>query len=123
VARILIIDDDEDHRTLVRAMLTSLKHEVVEAKDGAEGLRVVGKQRPDVVLTDISMPGLDGHAVISAIRVQHAGVPVIAISGGSKIPKDELLAKAASLGAVEVIVKPFEFRQLAGAVTRALRRD
>jgi DNA-binding NtrC family response regulator len=121
LARILIIDDDEDHRTLVRAMLTSLKHEVDEAKDGAEGLRVVGKRHPDVVVTDISMPGLDGHAVISAIRRQHANVPVIAISGGSKVPKDELLAKAASLGAAEVIVKPFEFRQLAGAVTRALR--
>jgi DNA-binding NtrC family response regulator len=117
-----VIDDDEDHRTLVRAMLTSMKHEVEVAKDGAEGLKVIGKRRPDLVLTDISMPGLDGHEVISAIRVLHADVPVIAISGGSKIPKDELLVKAAKLGAVEVIVKPFEFRQLAGAVRRALGR-
>jgi DNA-binding NtrC family response regulator len=122
VSRILVIDDDEEHRTLVRAMLVSLKHEVETAKDGAEGLKVVGERRPDLVLTDISMPGLDGHAVISAIRGQHVGVPVIAISGGSAIPKDELLAKAASLGAAEVIVKPFEFRQLAGAVSRALRK-
>jgi two-component system response regulator HydG len=122
VARVLVIDDDEDHRTLVRTMLASLKHEVDEAKDGAEGLKIIGKRRPDLVLTDISMPGVDGHAVIAAIREQHVGVPVIAISGGSKIPKDELLEKAAKLGAVEVIVKPFEFRQLAGAVTRAIRK-
>jgi FixJ family two-component response regulator len=68
------------------------------------------------------MPGLDGNDVISALRVLHADVPVIAISGGGAVAKDELLAKAASLGAVEVIMKPFEFRQLAGAVTRALSR-
>jgi CheY-like chemotaxis protein len=122
MARVLVIDDDEEHRTLVRAMLVAVGHEVVEAKDGDEGLKLVGKHRPDLVLTDISMPGLDGHAVISAIRLQHAGVPVIAISGGSAIPKDELLEKAAKLGATEVIVKPFEFRQLAGAVARALRK-
>ena len=122
VARVLVIDDDEEHRKLVRAMLVSVGHEVEEATDGAQGLRLVGKRRPDLVLTDISMPGLDGHEVISAIRAQHADVPVIAISGGSAIPKDELLTKAARLGAVEVIVKPFEFRQLAGAVARALRR-
>src|SRR6185503_5611646 len=122
MARVLVIDDDEEHRTLVKAMLVSVGHEVEEAKDGGQGLQLVGKRRPDLVLTDISMPGLDGHAVISAIRARHANVPVIAISGGGAIPKDELLTKAASLGAVEVIVKPFEFRQLAGAVARALRK-
>src|SRR5689334_5030622 len=102
MARVLVIDDDEEHRTLVRAMLVGIGHEVVEAKDGKEGLQLVGKRRPDLVLTDISMPGLDGHEVISALRVQHAGVPVIAISGGSAVPKDELLVKAAKLGAAEV---------------------
>ena len=66
------------------------------------------------------MLGLDGHEVIRALRVLHAKVPIIAISGGGPVGKDELLSKAAALGAVEVIVKPFEFRQLVGAVGRAL---
>ena len=122
MARVLVIDDDEEHRTLVRQMLVGLGHQVEEAKDGVLGLRLVGKRRPDLVLTDINMPGLDGHDVISALRVLHADMPVIAISGGSAIAKDDLLLKAARLGAVEVIVKPFEFRQLAGAVSRALGR-
>jgi len=122
MARVLVIDDDEEHRTLVRQMLVGLGHEVEEAKDGAQGLRLVGKRRPGLVLTDINMPGLDGHDVISALRVLHADLPVVAISGGSAIAKDDLLLKAARLGAVEVIVKPFEFRQLAGAVARALSR-
>ena len=120
MARVLVIDDDEEHRTLVRQILGKMGHEVEEATDGAQGLRLVGKRRPDLVLTDINMPGLDGHDVISALRVLHADMPVIAVSGGGAIAKDELLLKAAKLGAVEVIMKPFEFRQLAGAVTRAL---
>ncbi len=120
MARVLVIDDDEVTRTLVTRMLTGEGHQVEEAIDGAEGLRLFGKRPPDVVLTDINMPGLDGHEVIAAIRVLHADVPIIAISGGGAIAKDELLLKASALGAVEIIMKPFEFRQLVGAVERAL---
>lgn len=122
MARVLVIDDDEEHRTLVGHMLVGAGHEVDEALDGADGLRLFGKTKPDLVVTDINMPGLDGHEVISALRVLHASVPIIAISGGSAIAKDELLLKASALGAAEVIMKPFEFRQLLGAVERALGR-
>ena len=118
--RVLVIDDDEDLRTLIKAMLVGVGHRVEEATDGAEGLRAFGKHAPDLVLTDISMPGLDGHEVISALRVANAEVPIIAVSGGSAVAKDELLLEAARLGAVEVIMKPFEFEQLVGAVNRAL---
>jgi CheY-like chemotaxis protein len=122
MACVLVIDDDEDHRTLAREILVGAGHRVEEAADGAQGLTLFGRVRPDVVLTDINMPGLDGHDVIAALRVQHTDVPVIAVSGGGPIEKDELLMQAASLGAVEVIMKPFEFRQLVGAVSRALGR-
>jgi len=122
MARVLVIDDDEDLRTLVKAMLNRVGHHVEEASDGAAGLRAFGKMQPDLVLTDINMPGIDGHEVISALRAADKKVPVIAISGGSSIPKDELLLKAAQLGAAEIIMKPFEFEQLAGAVGRALGR-
>ena len=120
MARVLVIDDDEEIRTLVKHMLVGEGHQVEEAVDGAEGLRLFGKDPPDLVLTDINMPGLDGHEVITAIRVLHAEVPIIAVSGGGAIEQDELLLKAFALGAVEVIMKPFEFRQLVGAVERAL---
>jgi CheY-like chemotaxis protein len=120
MARVLVIDDDEEHRTLIKAMLVGVGHDVELALDGAEGLRMFGKHPPDVVLTDINMPHLDGHAVISALRVQNSKVPIIAISGGSAVAKDELLLQASRLGAREVIMKPFEFRQLVGAVQRAL---
>ncbi len=121
MAHVLVIDDDEEHRTLLKRMLAGVGHQVMEANDGAEGLRLFGEHAPDLVLTDINMPGLDGHEVISAIRVLHAEVPIIAVSGGGAIPQDELLLKASNLGAIEIIMKPFEFRQLVGAVQRALR--
>ena len=120
MARVLVIDDDEEIRTLVKHMLVGEGHQVEAAVDGAEGLRLFGKDPPDLVLTDINMPGLDGHEVITAIRVLHAEAPIIAVSGGGAIEQDELLLKAFALGAVEVIMKPFEFRQLVGAVERAL---
>jgi CheY-like chemotaxis protein len=122
MARVLVIDDDEETRTLVKRMLVGEGHQIEEAPDGAEGLRLFGHGPPDVVLTDINMPGLDGHDVIAAIRVLHPDIPIIAISGGGATDKDELLLKAAALGAVEIITKPFEFRQLVGAVQRALSR-
>ena len=122
MASVLVIDDDEEHRTLAREILIGAGHRVEDASDGAQGLKLFGRVRPDVVLTDINMPGLNGHDVISALRVQHVDVPVIAVSGGGAIGKDELLMQASSLGAVEVIMKPYEFRQLVGAVSRALGR-
>jgi CheY-like chemotaxis protein len=122
MARVLVIDDDEEHRTLVREILSRAGHQIAEAAGGAQGLRLFGQVRPDLVLTDISMPGLDGHDVISALRVADAAVPIIAISGGGAVEKDELLIRAAELGAVEVITKPFDYTQLVGAVGRALAR-
>ncbi len=122
MACVLVIDDDEQTRTLVRHMLDREGHEVVEAVDGADGLRLFGKSPPDVVLTDINMPGLDGHDVIEAIRMQHPDVPIIAISGGGPVGREELLLKASALGADQIIMKPFEFRQLVSAVERALEQ-
>ena len=75
MARVLVIDDDAVTRALVRHMLVGEGHQVDEASDGREGLRVFGKNKPDLVLTDINMTGLDGHDVIAAIRMVHAKVP------------------------------------------------
>ncbi len=121
MARVLVIDDDELARTLLKRMLVEEGHEVEEAYDGAEGLRLFGKNPPDLVLTDINMPGLDGHDVIEAIQMLHPDVPIIAISGGGPDTKEELLLKASALGADQIIMKPFEFPQLVSAVERALR--
>jgi CheY-like chemotaxis protein len=122
MAHVLVIDDDEEQRTLVREILVRAGHGVEEAADGDQGLRLFRKRRPDLVVTDINMPGIDGHAVISALRVMNKDVPIIAMSGGGAVERDDLLLRAAALGATEVIMKPFEFRQLVGAVGRAVGR-
>lgn len=122
MARVLVIDDDEEIRTLVRAMLTGVGHEVEDAIDGEEGLRIFEERSTDLVITDINMPGMDGHDVIKAFRGLNAGVPIVAMSGGGAVSGDDLLINAAALGAVEVIMKPFEFGQLVGSVDRALSR-
>ena len=120
MARVLVIDDDEELRTLVKAMLVSVGHQVEEALDGKDGLRIFEERSADLVITDINMPGMNGHEVIVAFRNLNDDVPILAMSGGGAMSKDDLLLDAAALGAVEVIVKPFEYRQLVGAVGRAL---
>ncbi len=120
MARVLVIDDDEGMRTLMKAMLVGVGHEVEEAVDGEDGLRIFRERPANLVITDINMPGMDGHEVIKAFRKLHEGVPILAVSGGGAVSKDDLLLSAAALGAAEVITKPFEFTQLVGAVQRAL---
>ena len=120
MARVLVIEDEPAVRDLVTRMLSRVGHEVVEANEGREGLRLFEQSPTDLVITDINMPGMDGHEVIATFRKRHPGVPIVAISGGGSASKDELLMNAAALGAVEVITKPFEFQQFVGAVGRAL---
>lgn len=123
MARILVIEDEEAVRSLVTRMLSRVGHEVDEASDGREGLRMFEESPADLVITDINMPGMDGIEVIKAFRSVRAEVPIIAISGGGLMPKELLLSSASALGAVEVVSKPFEIAQLVGAVERALGPD
>ncbi len=82
MARVLHIEDDPRNRLLVRKLLTADGHEVIDAADGLEGVRLALSQRPDLVLVDINIPGLDGYEVTLRLRTEAAlnGVPIIAIT-------------------------------------------
>lgn len=82
VARVLHIEDDPRNRLLVRKLLAADGHEVIDAADGLEGVRLAMAQRPDLVLVDINIPGLDGFEVTLRLRTEAslAGVPIIAIT-------------------------------------------
>jgi signal transduction histidine kinase len=82
VARILHIEDDPRNRLLVRKLLAADGHDVVDAADGLEGVRFALTQRPDLVLVDLNIPGLDGYEVTLRLRTDEAlrGVPIIAIT-------------------------------------------
>ena len=115
MATILIIDDDEDFRRTLAAILTAAGHAVAAAADGLEGANLFRAAPCDLVLTDMVMP----HAGLMAIRVlreQYPGVRVIAMTGAGA----HRLDYARSLGAGATLAKPFTPEQLAAAVATAL---
>src|ERR1700684_2572358 len=82
MSRVLHIEDDPRNRLLVRKLLTADGHDVIDAADGLEGGRLAISQRPDLVLVDLNIPGLDGYEVTLRLRSEPAlaGVPIVAIT-------------------------------------------
>jgi DNA-binding response OmpR family regulator len=120
--KILLVDDDPAIRKLLSKFLTSHQFTVVEASDGAEGLRLAQTSNPDVVLTDAAMPELDGHTLIQILRkdAPTRWIPLILMSG-KKIEENEILA-GFEQGADDYIVKPFSLPVLLARIQATLRR-
>ena len=110
--KILVIDDDHLVRYALSKILLSAGYEVVTASDGRRGMVVLRAEHPDVVITDIIMPEQEGIDTIIQIRRERPRVKIIAISGGGRIRNVDFLEMAHSLGASEVIAKPFEANEL-----------
>jgi CheY-like chemotaxis protein len=119
MATILVVDDEPELRSSVRAMLETYGYEVVEAADSDAAVAALGAVRPDVILTDIYMPGADGIELINALRTWPEKIPVIAMSGG-RIGGSDALAAAEKLGAVGIIDKPFRVSNLLEMVDRVI---
>jgi DNA-binding response OmpR family regulator len=81
MSKILIIDDDEDFRSMLCDLLTREGFAVIEAKDGKDGLRKFREKSPDLIITDIIMPEQDGTGVIIELNLLKSTTPIIAISG------------------------------------------
>lgn len=120
MARILLIEDDEIVRHAVHAVLHKAGHTVEDARDGREGLRLIAAGDYDLYITDIVMPQAEGIEVIRAIREIDQARPIIAISGGGRIDKQEMLRWAGRFGATETLAKPFTMQELSAAVARCL---
>ena len=91
---------------------------VITASDGKRGMTVLRDEHPDVVITDIIMPEQEGIDTIIQIRRERPGIKIIAISGGGRIRNIDFLEMAQSLGADEVIAKPFEADELLNRLLR-----
>jgi DNA-binding response OmpR family regulator len=117
-ARVLVADDDVDIRDLVRVLLERDGHEVRGAADGAEALRLLYAERPDVLLLDVDMPGLDGWTVLGRVR-ELSDVPVLMLTA-----KSSELDKVRGLraGADDYVVKPFGRAELSARVAALVRR-
>lgn len=120
MARIVLIDDDEDvRRTLVR-MLETAGHEVHEAADGDSGLELSIRVDPQLVITDILMPEKEGIETIMTLKRDHPSLRIIAISGGGRSGGMDFLDIARSLGADEVLQKPFRRAELLDLIKRLI---
>ena len=117
--RILVVDDDPDIRGLVRELLDRRGFAVTEAKDGQEALRVFFDQRPDLVVLDVGMPGLDGWKTLERIR-ELSDVPVVMLTA-----KATELEKTRGLrgGADDYVTKPFGRQELIARIEALLRRS
>jgi DNA-binding NtrC family response regulator len=117
MAKILIVDDEERVRTILRLMLTAKGHVIGEAGNGLEALEQLKADTYDLVITDIRMDGLDGRGLLREIKTQNLGCPVVFITAFATL---ESAVEALRLGAADYLVKPFEEEQVHLAVERAL---
>lgn len=120
MASILIIDDDGFYRGILRRILEDGGHQVMESGDGQEAMGVYRAHRPDLVITDIFMPGMDGSEVIRALKEIDDGAKIIAVSGGGTFYDIDVLDMAKKLGAAAILRKLDPKERVLGEVDRVL---
>ncbi len=117
--RILVVEDDIEMRAWLDEELRELGYDVLTAPDGAEALRLLARERADVVVSDLMMPGLKGTEVLAEVRARHPGLPVVIITAFGSI---ESAVEAMQAGAFHYVAKPFRLEQLRAALEAALQQ-
>jgi len=117
---ILVIDDEEPVRTVLRQMLEKEGYEVEEAPDGAVGLSLLQDHPIDLVITDLFMPEKEGIETMREVQKSFPQVKIIAMSGGGRMGKLDFLPMAESFGAQRTLAKPFERKELLETVRAVL---
>lgn len=115
--KILVVDDEDIVRTSCNRALTPEGYEVKMARNGSDGIRMIGEEKFDIVLTDLKMPDMDGIEVLKRIKQEWPEIEVIIITGYQTV---DTAVKAIKLGAYDYIEKPFTPDALIAAVTKAL---
>jgi two-component system, cell cycle response regulator DivK len=117
--RILMVEDTEDNRQIIRDLVSAVGYELIEAADGAEGLAMAEKERPDLILMDIQLPIMDGYETTRRIKANPAlkHIPVIAVTSYA-LSGDE--AKTRAAGCDAYVAKPFSPRQLLAKINELL---
>jgi len=113
--RILIVEDTEDNRQILRDLLSAAGYELLEAADGEEGVAMAAEHRPDLILMDIQLPRVDGYEATRRIKGDPAlkAIPIVAVTSYA-LSGDEEKTRAA--GCDGYIAKPFSPKQLLGKV-------
>lgn len=119
VTYILIVEDSDDNREILRFVLRSIGYGVLEATNGEQAVEVCRSKRPAMILMDLSMPVLDGYGAVRKIReIEGTGqVPIIAISAHATM---DHRSKASAVGFNDYLTKPIDFAQLEAVLHRYL---
>jgi DNA-binding response OmpR family regulator len=120
MAKILLVDDNDDFREQSSQLLRLAGYMVTTAVNGNEALRLVQDDVFDLVITDLIMPEKEGIETIVKMRKQIPTLKIIAISGGGLIAPENYLVLARKLGAAQTLAKPFSGEELLGAVASVL---
>jgi two-component system cell cycle response regulator DivK len=117
--RILVVEDQEDNRRIIRDLLASAGFELIEAADGEAGVRLAETERPDLILMDIQLPVLDGHEATRRIKSnpQLSAIPIIVVTSYALSGDD---VKAMQAGSDAYVAKPFSPRQLLAKIREFL---
>jgi two-component system, cell cycle response regulator DivK len=117
--RILVVEDTEDNRQILRDLLSMAGYDMIEANDGAEGVAKASEHRPDLILMDIQMPVMDGYEATRLIKADPAlaAIPIVAVTSYA-LSGDE--AKARAAGCDDYVAKPFSPRQMLAKVREIL---
>jgi two-component system cell cycle response regulator DivK len=117
--RILVVEDHEENRRIMRDLLTHAGYEMLEAHTGEDGVAAAARERPDLILMDIQLPGIDGYEVTRRIKADPAlrAIPIIAVTSYALSGDD---VKALAAGCDAYVTKPFSPRALLGTVREHL---
>jgi two-component system cell cycle response regulator DivK len=117
--RILVVEDQEDNRQILRDLLSSVGYEMSEAWDGAAGVAAAKEQRPDLILMDIQLPLLDGYEATRQIKAvpELKNIPIIVVTSYA-LSGDE--SKAREAGCDAYVTKPYSPRQLLAKIKEFL---
>lgn len=117
---ILVVDDDEMMRAFVKELLVIHEFEVTEAANGKVGLKEFRENTPDLVITDIIMPEMEGISFIRELRSHNKDIPIIAMTGNVHGRMEEFLDISSQLGADEMLRKPVKSQEFLDAIERLL---
>lgn len=122
MAKIVIVEDTKNVREIISFMLRNRGHEVLEAKTGTEGYDIIKKNKPDIIILDIMLPGMDGFEICSSVKgdsvLKNCKVVILsAVSAGSNVNPEELRKK---VNADMFLVKPFKAKELLDAIDHLL---
>ena len=117
--RILVVEDQNDDRQIIRDMLAGTDYEITEAEDGEQALTAIAKHRPDLILMEIQLASMDGYEAMRRIRVNPAllSIPIIAVTSYA-LNGEEKIAKAA--GCDDYVPKPYSPRELLAKIRQHL---